>query len=111
LSSSSPALSDLQTQLHDIQSSLANHVENVRALEGVIAENDAIRREVGLLRQLVEKSGTARDGEREEEDFGSVAGVGGGGSDDDDARSICTIILHELERVEEEDGEQMARQK
>jgi len=78
-------------------------------LEGVIVENDAIKRKVGLLRQLVEKSGTVRDGEREEEDFGGSVGVGGGGSDDDDARSTCTIVPHELKRVEE-DNEQMARE-
>lgn len=40
------------------------------------------------MRQLVEKSGTTRDGEREEEDFGGGVGSGGGGLDDDDARSI-----------------------
>jgi len=50
-----PALSELQTQLHHTQSSLAIHIENVRALEGIIAEHDVIKREVGLLRQLVEK--------------------------------------------------------
>ena len=31
-------------------------------------------------------------------------------ADDNDMRSICTIVLHELERVEEEDEEQMAKQ-
>jgi hypothetical protein len=32
-------------------------------------------------------------------------------ADDNDMRSICTIVLHELERVEEEVEEQMARQR
>jgi hypothetical protein len=36
-----------------------------------------------------------------EEDFGHV---------NDDARSIRTIVPHELERVEEEDEDQLARQ-
>jgi hypothetical protein len=59
-------------------------------LEGVIAEHDAIKREVGLLRQLVEKSGAVR----EEEDFaGGVGGAGEGGEDEGDA-SICTIVPH-----------------
>ena len=44
-----------QMALHGAQSLPATHVEKLRALEGVIAEHDAIKREVGLLRQLVEK--------------------------------------------------------
>jgi hypothetical protein len=47
-----------------MQSSLANQVEKVCALEGIIAEHDAIKREVGLMRQLVEKSTAMSDGER-----------------------------------------------
>jgi hypothetical protein len=38
-----PALSDLQGQLHDTQSSLAVHIDKVRALEGVLAEHDAMK--------------------------------------------------------------------
>jgi hypothetical protein len=73
-------------------------------LEGVIAEHDMIKREVGWLRQLVEKSGAVR----EEEDFGGgVGAVGEGGEDEDDA-SIPTVVPHVLESVEE-DGEQMAK--
>ena len=49
-----------------------------------------------------EKSTNTRDGEQEKEDFGV------GGSSDDDARSICTTVLHELERVEKQ--EQIMRQ-
>jgi hypothetical protein len=73
-------------------------------LEGVIAEYDAIKREVGLLRQLVEKSTATQDGEREDGDFG-----GGGRSDDDNVGS-ASIVPHELERIEEEVEEQMAGQ-
>jgi hypothetical protein len=39
---------------------------------------------------------------REEGDFGGAAAE----SDDDDARSIRTIVPHELERVEGEDEDQ-----
>jgi hypothetical protein len=116
-SSTSPTLGELQTQLHNTQSSLTNHIEKVHTLEGVIAEHNAIKREVGLLRQLVEKLCAMHDGEREDEDFGGSAGSGGGGLDDDDARSISTgpyelecRLSRVSERVEEEDEEQMARQ-
>jgi hypothetical protein len=97
-SPTAPALNDLQAQLHDTQSSLANHVYKVRTLEGVIAEHDAIKREIGLLRLLVKKSTHRRrdrDQEHEHEEFG--AGLGARG-DDDDSRSIRTIVPHELER-------------
>ncbi|KIM71456.1 hypothetical protein PILCRDRAFT_17055 [Piloderma croceum F 1598] len=75
---------------------VAAHVK-IHTLEGVIAEHDAIQREVGLLMWLVEICIAMMDGEREE-------GFSGG------AGEICAIILHELEIVEEEDSEQMARQ-
>jgi hypothetical protein len=51
---------------------------------------------------LVEKS---TNNTREEDDFGGGASE----SDNNDARSICTIIPHELERVEEGDEEDEER--
>lgn len=66
----------------------------VRALEGVITEHDAIKREVGLLRQLVEETTSNDVRNREEEEFGAG---------DDDARSVRTMVLDELEGVEDED--------
>ena len=73
------------------------------------AEEDAIKCEVGVLRQLVENSGV---GSRDK--AGSTAGLkeggfsGGGDNGSGDARSICTIVLHELDRVDKED--EIARQ-
>ncbi|KAF7984938.1 hypothetical protein HWV62_9857 [Athelia sp. TMB] len=95
-----PALSELQTQLHDTQSLLASHVDKARALEGVFAEHEAIKREVSLLRSLVE--GANGSSKEDDEEFAN--------EDDDDARSICTVIPHKLERVEEEDEEQAEQQ-
>ena len=73
-------------------------------MEGIIAEHDAIRWEVRLLRQLVEKMSGDRGSE--------LVGVGAASdySDKDDIpRSIRTIVPHESESVEEGDGDQMAR--
>jgi hypothetical protein len=98
-SPAAPALTYLQSQLHKTQTSLASHVDKIRALEGVISERDTIKREVELLRQLVEKT-TNNGANREEEEFGAG---------DDDA-SIRTIVLHELERVREEDEDQIEKQ-
>jgi hypothetical protein len=92
---------DLQAQPHDTQNSLASHVNKGRAPESAFAEYDAIKREVSLLRQLVEKT-IGRgiwDRVREEDDFGGAAAE----SDDDDARSVRTVVPHELEGVEEEE--------
>src|SRR5882762_1534334 len=99
-----------------MQSSFVSHVNKVHALEGVIAEHDAIKDEIGVLRELVEKvttamsSGDNGDGwnheEKGEEGFGGPSAE----VDDDDSRSIRTIVWHKLERVEEEDEEQMAKQ-
>lgn len=98
-SSLSPAvLHELQSQLHDTQSSLATHVDKVRVLEGVFKEHEAIKREVSALRELVEHSRASSHSDHE-----SAEGEG----DDNDAHSITTVIPHELERVEEEDEEQL----
>jgi hypothetical protein len=88
-SSVAPTLTDIQSKLHNTKTSLANHVDKVRALEGVIAECNAIKQEVGLLRQLIEKMTNNYVCSREEEELGAG---------DDDA-----IVPRELERVEEED--------
>jgi hypothetical protein len=69
---------------------------------GVISEHDAIRQEVRLLRQLVEKMSGDRGSE--------LVGIGVALDNDDHASSIRTIVLHELESVEEDDGDQMVRQ-
>ena len=49
------AFTNLQSQLHDTQTSLTNHINKVHALKGIIAEPDTIKWEVGLLRQPIEK--------------------------------------------------------
>jgi hypothetical protein len=79
-------------------------------LEDVIAQHDAIKH-VRLLRLLVWKSAAMREREREKGGFRDGVGVwSGDGWGDDDARSVATVVLHYLERVDEEDKEQMAKQ-
>ncbi|KAJ7603989.1 hypothetical protein DFH06DRAFT_1487894 [Mycena polygramma] len=100
------ALSDLQSQLLTTQSSLASHVDKIRALEGVFAEQEAIKQEVRTLRDLVGalRQGSASDSKGDhgfelDDDEGEM-------DDDDDARSVSTVMPHSLERVEEEDEEE-----
>ncbi|KAF8903870.1 hypothetical protein CPB84DRAFT_1845549 [Gymnopilus junonius] len=115
---SASAVVDLQSQIRDTQSSLASHLDKVRALEGVLAEQEAMKREVTNLREMMEERrretetikkqetehphahGRESDHEDEMDD-----------DDDDDARSIASTVLgHELERVDEEDEEQLAEE-
>ncbi|CAL1709324.1 unnamed protein product [Somion occarium] len=116
---STAALAQLQAQLHETQMSLASHVDKIRSLEGMLAEHEAIKQEVSSMRELMEER------KREMELFRvhsqspnhlrrhpSRMEEGGDGEymhdEDDDARSVATVIPHELERVDEEDEEQMA---
>ncbi|KAG1733376.1 uncharacterized protein EDB91DRAFT_643069 [Suillus paluster] len=96
----SPALSELRTELHETQASLASHVDKVRALEDMLAEHEAIKAEVAALRDLIHASSS-----RTQHDNGMDLDLERSrrGQDDDDASSIHTITPHELERVEEED--------
>ncbi|KAG1808906.1 uncharacterized protein BJ212DRAFT_1381390 [Suillus subaureus] len=95
-----PALSELRTELHETQASLASHVNKVRALEDMLAEHEAIKAEVAALRDLIHASSA-----RSQQDNGMNVDLERGRreQDDDEASSIRTITPHELERVEEED--------
>ena len=48
------SIAALQSQLNETQSSLAGHVGKIRDLEGLLAEHDVIKREVGSLRTQME---------------------------------------------------------
>jgi hypothetical protein len=112
-------LTELQEQLRETQSSLAGHVEKIRALETVIAEHDAIKREMSSLRESMEerrRAGTTSPIQRElerqqrEQEERERSGTSGFELDDenDDARSVATLVPHDLERVEEEDEESLS---
>ncbi|KIK53201.1 hypothetical protein GYMLUDRAFT_116632, partial [Collybiopsis luxurians FD-317 M1] len=55
-SSNTPStlLTDLQSQLKDTQASLSQHVDKIRVLEEALKEQDAIRHEVRLLRDMMD---------------------------------------------------------
>lgn len=127
---SAAAVVDLQSQLRDTQSSLASHLDKVRALEGVLAEQEAMKREVRTLREMMEERRLEREGsetahlvhqhtqvlETEEPRGGFDMEEDDDERDtsdddsDDDAQSISTVMPHELERVEEEDEDQLAEE-
>ena len=57
----SPARSDLQAQLLEIESTLASPFDKVRALEKCLTEQDVSKREVEMLRELLEKGARGWD--------------------------------------------------
>ncbi|TFK86123.1 hypothetical protein K466DRAFT_600587 [Polyporus arcularius HHB13444] len=108
---SSTGVAELQAQLQETQRSLADHVDKVRTLEGVLAEHEAVKREVSSLRDAMEERKremelfrvtSSRRSHDEHDDDNEFT------SDDDDARSVSTVVPHELEPVDEEDEEQIA---
>ena len=87
---------------------LANHIDKIRALESTLAEHGAMEGEIDALRGMMEdrkryvEVELGRDASRHHEDEQEIDDI------DDDARSIIhPIIPHELERVVEEDEDQI----
>ncbi|KAG2337501.1 hypothetical protein BDR05DRAFT_1046949 [Suillus weaverae] len=79
-----PALSELCTELHKTQASLASHVDKVCALEDMLAEHVAIKAEVAALCDLIHASSA-----RSQHDSGMNSDLecSRHGQDDDDASS------------------------
>ncbi|KAF7361236.1 Glycosyltransferase family 69 protein [Mycena sanguinolenta] len=105
----SAVLLDLQSQLQTTQSSLASHVEKIRELEGVFAEQEAIKQELRTLRDLVgvlRQGSTSRDQPEPKGGFDIEDDDGEVDDDESDTHSIATVIPHALERVDEEDEEE-----
>ncbi|KAF8137168.1 hypothetical protein EV363DRAFT_1253657 [Boletus edulis] len=110
------ALNEFRTQLHETQASLATHVDKVRALEDMLAEHEAIKVEVASLRELMDEhkrelehsrhAAGSPSGDHDDQHHGDMRN-GGYQADDDDAASIRTILPHGLERVDEEDEDQL----
>ncbi|KAI0077601.1 hypothetical protein K474DRAFT_1661536 [Panus rudis PR-1116 ss-1] len=112
---SAAALSELQAQLHETQMSLASHMEKICSLEGMLKEHEHIKRELSSMRELMEERKREMELLRVQSQsphqlrrHPSRMESGEGEYDDDDARSVATVVPHELERVEEEDEEQLA---
>lgn len=114
------ALSELRSQLHETQESLASHVDKVRALEDMLAEHEAIKSEITTLRELMDERKREFELLRHESASLSSAHHANGHHDelrngryrgeDDDTSSIHTIVPHELERVDEEDEDQLVNE-
>ncbi|KAJ6536015.1 hypothetical protein DFH09DRAFT_1402372 [Mycena vulgaris] len=103
------AVAELQAQLREHQAALAAHVEGIRALEGVLAEQEAMKREVRELREFVGVDRAPEEERSEEEEEEEELDGEESEDDDSDTRSVMTVTPHELDRVEEEDEDAQER--
>jgi hypothetical protein len=95
------AIGELQSQLRETQSSLAGYVDKFHLLESLITEHDGFKHDIELIKGFMEdrkRESQARE-QQQHEEFSA---------DDDDARSVATVVPHELGRVDEEDEEAAA---
>ncbi|KZT53719.1 hypothetical protein CALCODRAFT_439693, partial [Calocera cornea HHB12733] len=90
-------LSTLQTQLHETRQSLASHADKVRTLESLLAEHDALKREVAGMREAMEESRRLVEALRHEREAGSSKSLDAEDSDMDDNKSIMTITPDDLD--------------
>ncbi|CUA68848.1 Sarcolemmal membrane-associated protein [Rattus norvegicus] [Rhizoctonia solani] len=92
-------VSAMQNQLRETQSSLQAHVDKIRALDRLVEEHEAIKREVGSMREMLTR--TRSPLQLEEGDLGEHGGnmldSQQDFDDDSDSRSVCTIVPEEEE--------------
>ena len=95
------AIGELQSQLQETQSSLAGYADKFHVLDSLINEHDGFKHDIELIKVFMEerkREAQARE-QRHNEEFSG---------DDDDARSVATVVPHELGVVDEEDEEAVA---
>ncbi|KAG8814741.1 hypothetical protein FRC17_000992 [Serendipita sp. 399] len=94
-------ITTIQEQLHQTQSILSTHVEKIQnlGLESIVGEHDGIKREIGMLRDLIDQ--------QKHELVNNQPHPRGVDDDDDDARSISTVVPGEQFVDEELDDENL----
>ncbi|KAF8322374.1 hypothetical protein F5887DRAFT_1166249 [Amanita rubescens] len=118
----SETLLEIQTRLQDTQTSLASRVDKIRALETILTEQEALKRETRVLRDMMESrecdlllstAQHAQEADRKEDDHASRKPRSNFGDDDedddDDARSIATVTVGELEQEKHRRREEIGR--
>lgn len=88
------AFISLQSQITETQASLNLQLEKIRHLEGQIEQQDALKREIAVVREQMEESRREMEGIllRSESLAPHNAANGGEDDDDDDARSVVTVV-------------------
>ncbi|ORY52707.1 hypothetical protein BCR35DRAFT_18771 [Leucosporidium creatinivorum] len=96
------SIAALQSQLNETQTSLAGHVGKIRDLEGLLAEHDVIKREVGSLRKQMEEA--KRDMERMMRTRGGDESAAGGDERATGADGRESPIAKLLEQQEDDEA-------
>jgi len=91
------AIGELSSQLQETQNALSSYTDKFRILDSLIAEHDGFKHDIDLIKVFMEEC--KREAQAREQHLSS----------NDDTRSVATVVLHELERVNEEDGEAAAK--
>ncbi|KAB5592829.1 cell cycle arrest in response to pheromone-like protein [Ceratobasidium theobromae] len=111
-------VSAMQSQLRETQSSLQAHVDKIRALDRLVEEHEAIKREVGTMREMLTRARSPL--QLEEGDLGEHGGnlLGeraitrrGEYDDDSDTRSVCTIVPEDEEQADARERRSVGRPK
>ena len=92
------AIGEIQSQLRDTRSSLTDYADKFNLL---VNEHDGFKHDIELFKEFMEerkREAQARE-QRHDGEFSN---------DDDDARSVVTVVPHDLERADEEDEESVA---
>ena len=87
--------------MQEAQGSLAGYADKFHVLDSLINEHDGFKHDIELIKVFMEerkREAQARE-QRHNEEFSG---------DDDDARSVATVVPHELGAVDEEDEEAIA---
>ncbi|CAE6458980.1 unnamed protein product [Rhizoctonia solani] len=92
-------VSAMQTQLRETQSSLQAHVDKIRALDRLVEEHEAIKREVGTMREMLTRTRSPLEEGDLGEHGGNMLDSQQDFDDDSDARSVCTIVPEEEEHA------------
>jgi hypothetical protein len=96
----------VQAQLQDTQSSLASHIDKIRSLETILAEQDVLKQEMRVLHDLVKAQLVAeRDNDTNRKPLSNFEDDEDG--EEDDAKSVMTVTTDNLERIDQEDEERM----
>lgn len=104
------AINSLQEQLQQTQSILSTHVEKMHNLdlETVVGEHDGMKREIGMLRDLIDQRQRELELKRQLQLQKAIE------DDDDDAKSVATVIaggqFHEDEDEENDDERRQRRE-
>ena len=94
------AIGELQSRLQETQDSLSNYADKFHLLDSLVAEHGGFKHDIELIKEFVEeRKRETQARERHSEELSN---------DDDDARSVATVVPHELERVDEEEDEAAA---